>query len=335
MFLENFLAEVGYGIAFVSLFFFSRYKGGSKWKKLSVVIFIIMSPFYLSLHPDFQFFNFSEIVFVIIWIFLIPIGGFILFNNVKAAAYSSVLNSPKLKQKPLLKTNKNLSMKLKDLGLYTNIVLASVLVSILFLPWHQSIELIQIPLQLIGIIALLGVASFYYANDKNSLKRKMRVTIIAFLSSIYLTMSYAFLYLIQYLYLFLHLNLIICIVSSSLMFGLFFYFIEKHLRSIRDILQASARNRSILEMFSKYFIRNAIIMLLLILIFSDSLMVYTIFLEEHIGMMILWTTSFIFFISRFYFDALSQNLSFKIQMGLLEQTDLENQFNTLSGKRPE
>lgn len=281
----------------------------------------------------FQISQLPEILFVVIWIVIIPIATLILFKNVKAGAYSSVLHCSKIEQKPVLKTNKNLSIKLKDLNLFTNIVLASVFLSIVFLPWHESIEIIQIPLQLIGIFAVLAIASFYYANDKNSLQRKMRISLIAFLATFYVTMSYTFIYLIQYLHLFLSLPLILCVVTSSAIFGVFFFFVENHLISIRTSIVRSSKSKSFLEMFSKYFMRNVAIMLLLILLFSDSLLLYTIFIEENIGMMILWTMPFILFIARFYRDALRENLHFKNEMGLIDRNVLEDEFNSIVGSK--
>ena len=186
-FLEMFLAEVVLSIALVcfSLMFF--YKKGWKWKIFSLVFLAVVSPFYLS-QRDF-FFNWL----IPIWLFLTPIGVFILLKNIKINAYYSVLNPTKPSKKHIEKTKKRLSSKLKMFEGLTYFLFATILICILSFSFHESLKILQFPLQLVGVIVLFAIALFYFLSDKNSPKRKLRVILITFLSSSYFAMMYLFL----------------------------------------------------------------------------------------------------------------------------------------------
>lgn len=333
MFLENFLAEVGLSIAIACTIFAFFYKGGLKWKILSYVFLAVISPFYLKLNPDFPFLQIPQFSLILIWVVLIPVGIFVLFKNLKITAYYLVLNPIRPDNKPIKKTKKKLSTKLKMFENLTIFLFATILANITVLSLHKSLEIFQLPLQLVGTILLVAIGIFYYLSEKNSLKRRMRVTLITFLSSIYVIMAYFFLNLILHLYTYLSISLLNSTLYSTLVLVAFFLLVEYALRSLKSTIISSEKNRSIGETFSKYFIGNAIISLLLILVFSDAVVIYSMFLEESILAMILWTGPFIFFIAGFYMNALRINLEFKTQIGLLERPKLEEELNRLTGTK--
>ena len=326
-FLEMFLAEVVLSIALVcfSLMFF--YKKGRKWKIFSLVFLAVVSPFYLS-QRDF-FFNWL----IPIWLFLTPIGVFILLKNIKINAYYSVLNPTRPSKKHIEKTKKRLSSKLKMFEGLTYFLFATILICILSFSFHESLKILQFPLQLVGVIVLFAVALFYFLSDKNSPKRKLRVILITFLSSSYFAMMYLFLNLILYLYVYLSLTLFHSMLYATMVLGVFFILVEQALLSLKTSIISSERNRSLGEIFSRYFMANVIISLLLILIFSDALVVYSMFLEQSIETMILWTYPFLIFISFFYMNALRDNLEFKMQIGVFERQTLEDELDRFTGTR--
>jgi hypothetical protein len=330
-FLVNFLAEVGLSIALLCLTYAFLYKGGRRWKMLSLVFLAVVSPFYLSQK------DFFSIWLIPVWLFLTPIGIFILLRNIKISAYNFVLNSSKLKprKKPVEKKSKELSRKLKSFEQLTYILFATIFVNILSLSFHKSLEFLQVPLQLMGTVILFAIAIFYTLADKNSTKSRLRATLISFLSSSYVTMSYAFLNLILYLYAYLSISLFYSTMIATFVLGVFFVLAEHALLSIKRSIISAERDLSISESFSRYFNANTIISLILILVFSDSLVVYSMFLEQSIETMIMWTYLFFIFISGFYLNFLRTNLEFKVQIGLIERPKLEEEFNRLIGKTNE
>ena len=326
-FLESFLAEVVLSIAILCFMLAFRYRKGRKWKMLSFVFLVAISPFYL------RWMDFLSSWLIPIWLLLTLVGFFILVKNIKISAYYLVLNPTKPSKKPIEKTKKKLSSKLKMFEGLTYFLFATILVSILSFSFHESLEILQVPLQLVGIIVLFAIAIFYFLSDKNSPNRKLRVSLITFLVSSYVIMTYAFLHLMLFLYVYLSINLVYSSICATVMLGAFLFLVEHALLLLKPSIISSERKRSLSETFLRYSMANTIISLILVLILSDTLLLYIMFLEQSIEMMIVWTFPFFGFISGFYMNALRNNLEFKMQIGLLERSKLEQELNRLVGTK--
>ena len=234
-FLELFLMAVGNFIALNGFVYAYRYKGRCRWKTSSNLFFSSIILLMLIVFYIFPFyFQLPKIISIFTWMFIMLFGVFLLYKNVKLATYYSILKSFDSKNKPSkLRTDKNNLLKNLDRLEKTIPFFIAIITAISLISWHDSLEIIQLPFILAGMISPCFIVIFYYMSEKDNLTQRMRVTLILFLTSIYVTMTYIFLFVIQILYAYISINFAYCTIIASSIFGVFLYLVEYALLPIK------------------------------------------------------------------------------------------------------
>jgi hypothetical protein len=321
-FLLNFTLEVALSIAFSCIFLMFTYKG-EKWRIFSLAFLLVVTPLYLSQM------DLVSIWMVVLSLSVIPFGVVILYKNIKASAYHLALN-PSEKNDKKEKSTKNLSKRLNGFEKLNGLLLGAMFGLIIVVPFQEAYQILQIPLFLIGIISLFGIAIYFSMSDRNNQIEKLRLNLKTFLVVSYFIMGYSFLDLFLFLNTSLSFSLLRSLIFATLIIGIVFLLVEHALSMIQKSILVTERNRSLAKTYFRFYTLHIIIGLLLTLVFSDAPVVYGMFLEQDIGQMIVWTGPFFFFISFLSREMLRKKLEFGMQVGLLERKIIEDEFRKLS-----
>lgn len=249
------------------------------------------------------------------------------------SAYHLALNPIKQSKKTDKQTKKDPLLAFEKFGNLNKFLFATILVLALSFSFHKSLEILQVPLMLFGMIALFIIGIFFFMSDKSTPNQELRVNIVTFLVSCYLIMTYAFLTLFLFLYAYFSINLFYSAVGSAVLVGVLFILVEHVLLLLKSSIIYSKKRASLGKIFSKYFRVNVIISLIITLTLSDLPIIYSMFLEQSIEKMIMWTYPFFIFISFTSRNALRENLEFNLKIGLLKRTTIEEELEKLPGTK--
>jgi hypothetical protein len=320
-YLVRFLAEVGLSISISCLMLILFSKKGGKWTGGAIVFLLFMTTFYINQIPF--------VWAISAWLLLLPFGFLILFKNTKACSYYFVLNNLEENPDNKKEKKKELSTRLKKLDGYNTVLLTSLTGLLIVVFLNGNFAIFQVPLFIIGFSVLLGLSYFFFTSDKNSLNRKLNVNLLTFMVSLYFIMSYLFLNMLFYLYADFGFSLFYSSIFASVVIGGISLLMENELLRIQKAILVSEKNRSLAEIFSKYYKAMVIVSFLLILILSDTPLAYQTIVNEDIGMMLQWMGPFFMFLSFYSMKGLANYYKFQLDAGLLEKTNLENEFRKL------
>lgn len=323
-FLIQFLAEIGLGIGITSLTMFQFGKWG-KWKSVALIFMLVLTPFYINQDlPSWE---------IIVWLLIVTLGAIILIKLTVYSAYYLALfgfgkKSKDNKRKEPAKDA--LSKTVKKLESYNSFVLLSVALSVIVVILNSQLEILQVPLLVVGLIGLMVIAFRFTMGDKETLDQKLRLNLTVFLVSMYFVGSYLFIDTLFFFYSYLSVSLYYSSIFSTIVLGAFFVLTEQMLLKVKKAIPSLGKDHKNAETFSRLFKIKVIVNVLLIVFLSDIPLVYSMFVEQNIQTMILWTFPFILFLSYQSMNALRINLEFQMQMGMETRENLERKLEKMS-----
>ncbi|MCW4011286.1 MAG: hypothetical protein NWF05_11835 [Candidatus Bathyarchaeota archaeon] len=321
-FLVNFLAEIGLGIGITSLTMF-QFGQRSKWKPFAIIFLLLLSPFYINQGlPSWV---------IIAWLAIIAVGTFFLVRITIGSAYHLALFGKASKENKRKEPAKDaLSKTVKKLENYILFILLPVGLLVVVVMLKSPFEILQVPLLAVGLICLMAIFFCFIMGDKETLNKKLKLNLTVFLVLTYFVMGYLFVDLFYFFYAYLSSSIHHSAIFSTIILGALFVLIEQMLLKVKKDIPSLVKNHTLAETFSRLFKVNIVTNVLLMVFLSDIPLVYSMFVEQNIQLMIMWTFPFIAFLSYQSMKALRIDLEFQLQMGLAQREELEDKLKKLS-----